>query len=441
MTSATATAALGQELPEHLRFTENSSENIVDVVDDKKYRAVFFAGDTLTLQYKQAKMYRMGGKLFPNCKTVPENFVSRCAITPLHDGMHSINKQLIKPEERPNYIQAYKKRNVLLNPATGERGDVIIGKSPGTKHLIFKKVYPIQEIGEIAYRNDGVVEMTMFSNAKEVIEAQFHYFPDWSRIVKGAVQLPKRKVELVDFINNRMAQAKSRSLIAVGEAMIQSCDQLEIWGKEYVDKQTMAIEDSKTVKGYTFRYDEISERLFVFLDITRRDSFVEDFARNAADLSRQAQSSGGGLNPDVQEAIKTLATAVTSMSQILATQQGIQIGSTKPEESKPPVDNGMDAEQHLEEALRVDDPGELIEEENIVVDQEVKAVASDEIDLDDEEEDDNAPLTDEELRLGHCGSVNSKSEPCQGKVEKRIGGTLYCKYHGPKPAEEELPEV
>lgn len=433
MTQATApspSTSLGTELPEHLRFADNTRENIVDVVDDKKFRAVVFVGDLLTQAYKQAPMYRVGGKLFANTYTVPNNFVARCAITPLVEGMLSINKHLVHPNERKNYIQAYRKRNALLNPATGERGDIVIGKSPETKHLIFKKVYPIQEIGEIAYRNDGCVELTMFSNAQDVLEAQYHYFPDWSRIVKGLVQLPKRKVELVEFIENRRAAAKSSSLIAVGDALIQSCDQFEIWGKEYVDKQTAAIEDSKDVKGYKFRYDEISERLFTFLDITRRDSFVEDFARSAADMTRQAQS--GGSDPELKEAMKLMATAVTSMSQILANQQGIKIGDTAPGAEKPPVDTGMDSEQHMQDTL------ENVVVEEIEVEEEPATATSetDEIALDEEDEEDvNRPLTDEEIRSGNCGDVNASGDPCKGKVVKRLNDKLYCQYH-PKAASE-----
>ncbi len=411
MTVATA----AQTLPPHLQF-DNEQVTQIEVVDDKRYRAVVFIGDVLTQEIKQAPMYRRGGRLFTGKYTLPFNFVQRCAITPLREGMVPVSIDMIHPAERKNYIQQYTIKNALINPVTGERGDVTIGKKGTmTGHLLFKKVFPQSEIAQIAYLNDGVVEVVAVNSAKDVRDAQYHYFPDWNRIVSGAVQLPSRLVQLQEFIGERMAKAMSADLKSVGEAYLQSCDQFMLWGQNYVKRQSEFIEIAKKAPGAVVAtYDEISERLFVFLDITRRDAFVDDFARNAAN------SAAGNAN--VGEAISKL----TDIAQLLANTQGISIGTKQPESPAEtlPQHAEMTSEQLSEEMM-----SEHVVVETVVEDANGPVDTNEEIGLDDQDDMATQALTEEEKTQGKCSDTNAEGKPCSAKPTRRIDHKLYCNHH------------
>lgn len=301
---------MSNQIPPHLQMGNNQSEVVVERVEDKRMKTVFFCGDVLTLRQKQAAMFRLGGRIYSEVKTVPNNFVNRCAITALEQGMNSQHKNLIDPKEHKNYVQSYIKRNVW-NPMRGRFEDVEVGKSGASADLLFRPVYPVQELGQIANRGDGTVPVPNLEDAEDIKEAQLHYFPEWVKFVTNQTLLPDVLRDLEDQINDRRAHARSESLREVGDALLNSCAQYRLWGKEYVDYQTNLIDEAKKFPGVNQRYDEISERLFVALEITRQDSLITDFARNQ---NRQVESDGD------------IKTAIGLMAQILARQEA-QSGS------------------------------------------------------------------------------------------------------------------
>ncbi len=283
----------------------NDSEVIVQKTEDKKFAAVFFVGDWLTNQQKQAAGYRLGGKLFPEAKTVPNHFVNRCAITPLKQGMMSIHSGLIEKGERRNYIKEYRLTNVW-NPGAenadgtfGRFEDMLIGRSGSSASLLFKPIYPAQELGQIAGRSDGVVYVPGLESNSDVKEAQMHFFPDWVKILRGEHRHPVRLKELEDQIGERIGKTNDAAMRQVGDAMLQSAASYRIFGKAYIDYQTSVIKDAEKIPGVVQRYDEIAERLFEELEFTRADSLIADFARR----NNQASET----NDKLTEAITMLA--------------------------------------------------------------------------------------------------------------------------------------
>lgn len=422
MTQATALGQT-QDLPAHLQFDQETT-NVVEVVDDKKYRAVVFVGDVLPLSVKASPIYKLGGRLFPYCLTIPFQFVGRCAITPmLKDAYASVAASLIDPMERKNYVPSYTKKNVLINPATGKRGDVVIGKK-GTmsSHLLFKKVLPASEIGLVAYQNNGVVEITSLTRGQDVLDAQYHYFPDWLTVVRGKTDLiPLRLSQLREFLENRMEKTLSPAMRAVGEAYLQSCDQYEIWGKEYIDQQTSIIKGAEKFPAVVQRYDEIAERLFITLELSRPDNLIKDIVK---DHNRQAEK-----DASMDTALKMLAEGQALMAKILANQQGVAIGETAPdpEAAATVPDPGLSPEQLFEETVGAGEAEVVVEEDQATDDElagKAKEQDDDEIVLDEVDQ-----LTEEELAIGKCADTNSEGKECLGKIVKKVDGLLYCRYH------------
>lgn len=419
MNEATSAARAGaaESLPPHLQF-DQTSENVIEAVDDKRYRAIVFVGDVLTQAIKQSQMYRLGGRLFPHILTVPFKFAARCAITPLHEAYTSVSASLVSPPERQNYIPKYTIKNALLNPATGKRGDIVVGgKGTPSSHLLFKKVFPASEIGTIAYRNDGVVEILALERPQDVLDAQYHFFPDWNRIVTGAVQLPTRLAQLREYLAERTAKTMSPAMRAVGAAYDQSCDQYAVWGKDYIDQQTAIIQGAKQFPGVVQRYDEVAERLFIALELTRQDNLIQDFARN--------QNAADERGAKIENALEMMA-------QILANQQGINIGDTKSNEPVIPTHlPDLSAEQAYNESVL----GQSVVEEDDDSDGDHKTddAESEGIVLDDSETEEAEALTEEELAIGKCSEENAEGKPCGMKPSRRIDGKLYCRYHPKTP--------
>lgn len=285
---------------------------------------VVFVGDFLTPEQKRSPLYRLGGHLFPypDVMTVPNSIVRRCEVTRLKPVMRSVHKQNIQEDKWPLWTDSFtltnqwdKKQQKFVNITFGVNG--------GQKDLVYKPLQPSQEIGMIAYRaNDGVVHLSgeaQLNTAAEIKAAQLHYFPNWADILRGAAKLPLRISELEDHINDRMAQARTSQLVAVGEAFLYSCAQFRTHAKDYVDRQTGAIEETKG-KGVAVRYDDVAENLFKMCDITREDKMVQNFASNQIDSANTNA---------------LLATAITKMTEIL-NRDANSVPNATPE-SQPPA--------------------------------------------------------------------------------------------------------
>lgn len=338
---------VSEQLPQHLQFADNQSEVIVQKVEDKSMRCVVFVGDLITLAEKQSPLRRLGGKLFPDKKCVPNGVVTQCAITPLEEGMLSVSMTLVNPDERKNYLQSYTKTNVW-NPATLQRENVEIGRSGMSAGLLFKRIYPSQEIGRIAYLNDGVTEVPGITDVRQIVEAQMFFFPDWARVAAGHSVLPTVLRRLKEHIQERMETTRHPVLLEIGDAYLRSCDQFRLWGKEYVDAQTAAIKDAEKKPGVSQRYDEIAERLFECLELTREDGLIKNFAIAQNQQAEQNQE---------------FKTVVTWMAQQLANSQGINIGSTQTQ-NPAPAPNALERVQTAEEMAAALQQSQITGEEN-----------------------------------------------------------------------------
>jgi hypothetical protein len=175
---------------------------------------------------------------------------------------------------------------------------------------VFKKITPIQMIGDIVRSQNGVVVIEEGINSRQDIEtAQLHYFPNWFNILTGEERLPKTLRQLVDHLEERRAQARGIGLRAVGDAFLASAAQYRDWGMGYIAYQTAAIKETEKFPG-AVRYDEIAERLFTYLEVAREDKLVQNFAQD---------------KNDQKDAVATMADAVTKLATIMAgNQAGMQ---------------------------------------------------------------------------------------------------------------------
>jgi hypothetical protein len=212
----------------------------------------------------------------------------------------SIHKQLVEEKDWTKYTQAYKLRN-QWNLATGQFEDLIVGMDGSSKDLLFREIRPIKELGRIAGVQNGVValdELCGISSKNDIIEAQMHYFPAWLEISAGQQFFPATLRELQDSIEDRRERTLSPHLRAIGDAYIQSCSDFYDWGKAYIDYQTSVIKETEKTPGGA-RYDEIGERLFKFLGLTRQDSLVQNLT--------SAQNAQTSQNTQLAEAMAMLA--------------------------------------------------------------------------------------------------------------------------------------
>lgn len=301
-----------QQIPPEFQNLSAKSEVIVDAVDDNRLRVVLYVGDMTSLRDKQVKQYSLGGRHTPEAMTVPGKFLVRCALTPLAEAMLGVSKNLVHPDERKNYIQAYRKTNVF-NPATGRFEDLVVGASGASKDLIFKKIFPAREVGQIAYQQpaDGTIEIEGLRTIAELKAVQLHYFPNWNQILSGKEKLPATNEELKAHIIERQAMAPQGSVLwNVGEKYLLACDQYALWGKGYLERQTAVVEEAKKKPGAPGRYSEEAESLFKQLGLTRQDALVEV---QAAQAKR------------TEDKVDKIGDAVGLLAQIVANQEAAKI--------------------------------------------------------------------------------------------------------------------
>lgn len=299
---------------------------------------VVFVGDFLTDVQRQSPLYRLGGRLFPypHVQTVPNGIVRRCEITRLKPKMRGVHKQNIPEDKWALWTDTYtltnqwdKKQQRFVN--------LTLGNTPDTADLLYKPLQPSQEIGMIAYREqDGVIHLTgaaQLNTADEIKAAQLFVFPEWSRVLTGQSKLPLRIAELEEYFEGRRAVAPTPTLQAVCDAYLASCAQFREKAREYIDRQTAAIEETKG-KGVSVRYDNVAERLFVMCDITREDRMVTNFAQTQADAAKKDDQ---------------IATAITLMSQILE-KTGASLPNASPAAQPPAPTTEAEATAEMERA-------------------------------------------------------------------------------------------
>lgn len=402
----------------NLQISKQSSvEELIREVD-KTQRVVFYAGNFMTSDQEEQFGFHLGGMMFLGTHTVPNEYVPRCAITPLKEGMMSVRGTLINPKERKNYIRSYQATNIW-NPMTQEFETVTVGTSGMSRGLLFKKIYPSQEIGAIAGQNNGVVEIPGLDTVEKIRDSQLHFFPDWMKYLEGLKSFPRLLRELQETFETITDKTTGAEMRAVGRAMLKSCTDFRKFGTRYIAAQSLAIEQSKKTDGIQV-YDEIGERFFVMLELTRQDSLIKDFVKN---------------NNQTGQTNEQLTQAITLLTQLLIGQQGAQtnfapaIGQTVPPESKPqsPLAAGFsgDAQTSIvetDEADEADDVDEAAEAAEAAAElkenSSVNSVATE--------------LTPEIVALG-CSDYNKNNEPCGGRVTKLVDGLGYCGVH-PKGA-------
>lgn len=305
-------------------------------------QCVVYVGDILTLRQKKSPYYRLGGKLFPypDFYTVPNGITARGAITRLQKRYRSVHKNHIREDQYGLWETNYTLKN-QWDAVRGKFVDIEVGVEGPSADLLYKPIYPVNEIGRIAGQQNGCVALDAecgLNSAEDIKEAQFHYFPNWLEVLQGSEVLPERLREIQDHIHNRRAQAHSASLRAIGDAYLQACTDFYDWGKGYVDFQTQVIAETKEVPGGA-RYDEIAERLFTVLELTRQDSLVKDFAKQQNDRNQ-------GDN-DIKAAIGLL-------TELVAQQSRAETSLPPAVEQAPAPVTVAEAAAELERAVEVD---------------------------------------------------------------------------------------
>lgn len=352
-----ATAATAETLPANFDFSQEDAEYVVEKPKELDIYSVVYVGDILTLRQKRSTMFRLGGKIFPmpDFYTVPNSIVPRCGITRLKRGMRGVHKNLIDPKTYDNWIQSYTLKH-HWNPVTARFEDLQVGTSGASAPLLFKPIKPVNEIGRIADNQSGVVALGPECDIKSganITEAQVFYFPNWLEILQGKAFLPETLRELQDHIQDRRDKALSSSLRAIGDAYLQSCSDFFDWGKAYVDYQMSAIKETEKFPGGV-RYDEVAERLFRMLGLTREDKLVQGFAANQAtsEASNKAMAEAITMLANNQgESSKWMQNAIQVMAQIAAGRV-IEI----PVEEQPPAPATVE-EAQAEVARANDDDG------------------------------------------------------------------------------------
>lgn len=321
--SATQTAPIvGLEFDEPERITATPKELAV--------QCVVFVGNLLTTRQMKSPSYRLGGKLFPwpDFYTVPNGIVPRCFITRLQKNYRSIPKSAVQKEQWPMWVESYTLKN-HWDTATQTFHDVEVGGSGPGLDLLYKPISPIHEIGRIAGKNEGVVALDEdcgIASGEDIKAAQFHYFPqgsklDWLKLLMQEQSFPVLLRDLEDHIRNRREQTNSANMRAIGDAYLMSCsDYREAAKRDRIDVQTAAIKETEKFAGGA-RYDEVVERMFKELELTRQDQLHEGLARSQNEQASQSAD---------------IATAITLMSQIIAKQNQAE-ATLPPAEQQPPA--------------------------------------------------------------------------------------------------------
>lgn len=334
-----------------LDFAETRA--IIEKPKELAVQCVLTVGNVLTDKQMRSPNYRLGGRLYPwpDFYTVPKGIVARCAITRLQDAYRGIHKSQIPEREWPQWVNSYTLTN-QWDPVTKTYKDIVVGVDGASKDLLYKAIKPINEIGRIAYRGEGVVslgEECGLVNGEAIRDAQFHYFPDWLEIIRGVDGhwFPDTLAALEDHLSNRRAVASSSTLRAVGDAYLQSCSEFRSWAKaDRIDIQTAAIKETDKFAGGA-RYDEVTERLFKELELTREDQLVQGIAKSnntSAAQSAQmaeaitlltnlvvAQNRAADTLPQAEVQAPAPATAIEAEAEILHATEAIAIPAAAPE--------------------------------------------------------------------------------------------------------------
>lgn len=309
----TATAAVFENI--------ESTEIVTEQPKALDIQCVVYVGDVLTMRQKRTAATRMGGKLFPvpDFLTVPKGVVVQCAITRLRTAYRGIHKAQIEEQQWPTWVQSYTLKN-QWDAAIGQYRDIEVGISGASRDLLFKPITPEQEIGRIAGTRIGVVALTEecgIHSADDIKDAQMHYFPNWLEIASGSEIFPATLRELESHIAGRRAIAGSSELRSIGDAYLLSCSDFRDWGMSYLQYQTGVIKETDKVPGAA-RYDEIAERLFGVLEVTRQDELVKDFAKQSNDSQT--------VTAQLAEAIGRLTSLAEHNADV--GQQSIQVADT-----------------------------------------------------------------------------------------------------------------
>lgn len=337
-------------MPPHL--ANQDSEFIVEKPPEKAIYCTIFVGNTLTALQMRNPTRRLGGKLLgalQDYPTVPNAFIPSCQITRLKTAMRGINQGGLEPKTTGLYVQQYTAKNVW-NSLTGQFEDATYGApNTDTEFLVFKEIRPSQQLEAVlGHKSTGVVLIDDgINSASDITEAQYHYFPNWNDVLLGTAPLPERLAVLEEHLRERQAKSLSPEMRAVGNAFLASCDSYRTWGTGYVTYQGQIIKETEKTPGA--RYDEISERLFKQLDLTREDLLIQDIAR--------ASGASGEHSGQIAQALASLAETQKLMAQVQAEQRGIVVA---------PVVEAPPAPQTVQEAVA---EFKATTEENIVTEE------------------------------------------------------------------------
>lgn len=357
-----------------LEFNENKI--ITATPKELAVQCVVFVGNFLTPKQMKSPNYRLGGKLYPwpDFYTVPKGIVAKCAITRLQKAMRGVHKNHIDEKQWPQWTDSFTLQN-QWDPARNEYRDIIVGVDGPSKELLYKEIKPVQELRGIL--RDGVValdEECGISSGGDIKEAQFHYFPNWLEIATGEKYLPERLRDLEDHLRDRREKTLSPNIRAIGDAYLQSCQEYRDAAKETrIDRQSATIRETEKYGGA--RYDEVAERMFRELELTREDKLHENTARSQNDQAESNALIGQALNKLtdlVAPLVVNQQKAETSLP--LAEQQPPAPATT--EQAKDEIDRAVESSV-ADETLFTDMSAEIIEPETTPEDEEAAKYLAD----------------------------------------------------------------
>lgn len=273
-----------------------------DSISRELERYVWFAGNTMTPYQKEERSdLRLGGEYFGQeykCLVRSKGLVRRCQITPLEIGFDFMGEQQIGDNATGLHVVSqiqHADPNSTLAP---------------TK-LNAVQVFPGEEIqgilrGDTNGTNKGFVELKQLVGVKyadfRASGIQEFIFPEWTKILAGAAELPTKLSALVAHLTSRKADTTDRDIHAIIDTMLLSCDKYRRWGTQHL-KYASALVRIPAYQGHVNTYSDLAEMLFVELEL-RREDMLADAGTQQLVANMQA---GTVANADTQALLKIMA--------------------------------------------------------------------------------------------------------------------------------------
>lgn len=325
-------------------------------------RYIYFPGDLIDPKRKrQVKRLKFGGEeLEPDyrCFSVTRGHVWRNMFVPMTRGYRYEDPQQVTEEQAAqNTVVKNGKPTVQLavEPGVEIRG-LLFGKSD----LLNKGFIEVK-----ALRGIDWAEMKRR-------EVQKFFFPDWDEYKTYVKDMPYNLMWTRRQVEDRAGSTSETFFHNVAEDCLTAIENTYAWGIDRLKVESTLVKTPPPPgTGFVFRYSELAEQLFGFLDQQRDDFLRQDFGNS--------NGNGGVNNADLQRVVTQLAESQALIVQLLSNQQGL------------PKEVVAKAE-------------ELVAEQPVVSTKPVTPTVT-------------------------CAAIKKNNEPCNGLP---MGDTPYCVFHQEK---------